>query len=363
MVSTNFSEAMLLKRLLALLMLPVCGVMFLFPACALEYGNEIALVDALTSDRVHLRAAPSTGAASLGLYYSGTETVLLGLDAEWAHIRIGAEEGYMMRRYLRIDADPRTATDRRPWGEVSPSAGAPLRYTADLTSPAAGTAAYGTALMILGETAGHAYYVQAGEDRYYLRADQVRITDRVAAPDALAPLEIRRVLEDTLPFVNTADGRPTLLSGYGAGLTDVPCLTGRFALADLDRDGGLEAALEIWTDDYLYGYLLLDAEDGQVYGYESSYRGLNGLKQDGSAGWSNGAANNGFGWSSLWTEDRTDSGNIAWCDDDGNGIVYFVNGKEATEKEYIDAVDRQFEKPGAVWYALTEDNLNMLFEK
>lgn len=23
----------------------------------------------------------------------------------------------------------------------------------------------------------------------------------------------------------------------------------------------------------------------------------------------------------------------------------------------------QFQKPGAVWYALTEDNLNMLFEK
>ena len=91
-----------MKRLLALLMLPICGIMFLFPACALEYGNEIALVDALTSDRVHLRAAPSTGAASLGLYYSGTETVLLGLDAEWAHIRIGTEEGYMMRRYLRI---------------------------------------------------------------------------------------------------------------------------------------------------------------------------------------------------------------------------------------------------------------------
>lgn len=350
-----------MKRFLALMLL-ICSGMFLFPACALEYGNEIALVDGLTADRVHLRAAPSTGAASLGLYYSGTETVLLGLDADWAHIRIGTEEGYMMRRYLRIDADPRTATDRRPRGEVSPSVGAPLRHTPDLTQPAAGTAAYGTGLIILGETAGHACYVQAGEDRYYLPADQVRITERVAAPDALAPQEIRLVLEEVLPFVNTADGRTTLLSGYSAGLADVPCTAGRFALADLDRDGEPEAALEYWLEDDLYGYLLLEAERGQVYGYECSYRGLTELKQDGSAGWSNGAGNNGFGWRSLWAADLTAAA-IARCDDSSGEIIYIVNGREATSGEYTAAIDRQYQKPGAVWYALTEDNLNMLFEK
>jgi hypothetical protein len=351
-----------MKRFLALMMLLVCGCAFLFPACALEYGNETALVDGLTADRVHLRAAPSTGAASLGLYFSGTEAALLGLDAQWAHIRIGGVEGYMLRRYLRIDADPRTATDRRPRGEVIPAAGASLRYTPDLTQPAAGTAVCGTGLILLGETAGHAYYVQAGEDRFYLPADQVRITGRPAAPDAPAARELRQVLQDELPFVNAADGRSTLLSGYSTGLLDVPCLTGRFALADLDRDGTLEAALEYWVEDEVYGYLLLDAEGSKVYGYECSYRGLTELKQDGSAGWSNGAGNNGFGWRSLWADDLTAAA-IARCDDSSGEIVYTVNGREATSEAYIAAIDRQFQKPGAVWYALTEDNLNMLFAK
>jgi hypothetical protein len=204
--------------------------------------------------------------------------------------------------------------------------------------------------------------VQAGEDRFYLPADQVRITGRPAAPDAPAARELRQVLQDELPFVNAADGRSTLLSGYSTGLLDVPCLTGRFALADLDRDGTLEAALEYWVEDEVYGYLLLDAEGSKVYGYECSYRGLTELKQDGSAGWSNGAGNNGFGWRSLWADDLTAAA-IARCDDSSGEIVYTVNGREATSEAYIAAIDRQFQKPGAVWYALTEDNLNMLFAK
>lgn len=351
-----------MKRFLSLLLLLVCGCVCVSPACALEYGYETALVDGLTADRVHLRVAPSTDAASLGLYYSGAEALLLGLEGDWAHIRMGAQEGYMMRRYLRIGAEPQTATDRRPSGEVSAAEGALVWNTPDLNKPATATAAQGQSLIVQGETAEHAYYVQTGEDFFYLQADQVRITGSVAAPDQPASRQLRQVLQDEQPFLCTNSGQPMKVSGFRLDVPDATCLPGRFAVADLDRDGEMEVALEYRMDGYPFSYLLLDVEGGCVYGCEYSYRGLTELKQDGTAGWSNGAGNNGFGWRKLREDDLT-AGSIAWCDDSSGEIVFFVNGAEAAGDVFTAAVMQQDRKPGAVWYALTEDNLQILFEK
>ena len=82
------------KKILSLLVLLalVCAAL---PACAQdEYFT--AVIDGDTSDRVHLRAEPSTEAKSLGLYFTGTQAVCRVLDGgEWAEATIGTARGYV----------------------------------------------------------------------------------------------------------------------------------------------------------------------------------------------------------------------------------------------------------------------------
>jgi len=57
------------------------------------------------TDRLHLRAAPSTGAASIGRYYSGTPVQILVDQGEWAKVSVAGIQGYMMRKFLAFGQD------------------------------------------------------------------------------------------------------------------------------------------------------------------------------------------------------------------------------------------------------------------
>ncbi|MBQ8201226.1 MAG: SH3 domain-containing protein, partial [Clostridia bacterium] len=49
----------------------------------------------------HLRAAPNTDAASLGLYFTGAQATILSAAGDgWQKVSIGAETGYMLQEYL-----------------------------------------------------------------------------------------------------------------------------------------------------------------------------------------------------------------------------------------------------------------------
>ena len=55
------------------------------------------------ADRLHLRAEPKKGAASLGKFYNRTPVLVLSVEGDWAHVFVGGErglEGYMMTKYL-----------------------------------------------------------------------------------------------------------------------------------------------------------------------------------------------------------------------------------------------------------------------
>ncbi|MBQ8555625.1 MAG: hypothetical protein IJ438_07105 [Clostridia bacterium] len=83
-----------MKKLLACLL----TLMLCFPFAQAE---TVLYVDGDDSDRVHLRVGPSSEEESLGLYLTGTPVILLENAAEdWCWVRIGAETGCMMRRYL-----------------------------------------------------------------------------------------------------------------------------------------------------------------------------------------------------------------------------------------------------------------------
>ena len=81
------------KRICALLL---AAALCICAACALadDYGD--AVIDAGNSNRLHLRAEPSTEAESLGLYFTGTEVECRSDPAkEWVEVKIGRVRGYM----------------------------------------------------------------------------------------------------------------------------------------------------------------------------------------------------------------------------------------------------------------------------
>lgn len=51
-------------------------------------------------DRLHLREKPDRSSASLGKFYTGTPVQVLQRKGDWARIRLGHLEGWMMRAYL-----------------------------------------------------------------------------------------------------------------------------------------------------------------------------------------------------------------------------------------------------------------------
>ena len=61
------------------------------------------------ADRLHLRGKPDKKAASYGKFYNRTPVYVLGVEGEWAHVRIGNEtdgrEGYMMKKFLAFGKD------------------------------------------------------------------------------------------------------------------------------------------------------------------------------------------------------------------------------------------------------------------
>lgn len=61
------------------------------------------------ADRLHLRGKPDKKAASYGKFYNNTPVYVLGVEGEWARVRIGNEtdgrEGYMMKKFLAFGKD------------------------------------------------------------------------------------------------------------------------------------------------------------------------------------------------------------------------------------------------------------------
>lgn len=54
-----------------------------------------------TRDRLHLRNQPSKAGKSLGKFFSGTHVEILGEEGGWYKVRVGFDEGYMMKEFVR----------------------------------------------------------------------------------------------------------------------------------------------------------------------------------------------------------------------------------------------------------------------
>jgi len=149
-----------MKKLLAAFL----ALLMMTPLALAETGMR--WIDGGNADRVHLRAAPSTNADSLGLYFTGTDAILIDHAGDWAWVMIGDVEGWMHTAYLADTATPM----RCPWYVVDnpSSTWVNLRMSPTMDGMVALCPDNGTPVRILGETADGWSYVDCDGVKGYM---------------------------------------------------------------------------------------------------------------------------------------------------------------------------------------------------
>lgn len=167
----------MMKKLFAALL----ALMLLTPLGHAETG--IRWIDGGNADRVHLRAAPSTEAESLGLYFTGTDAILIDRMGDWAWVMVGAAEGWMYASYLTTDAPARLG----PWHVVDNphSTWVNLRMSPSMEGMVALCPDNGTAVRILGETKDGWSYVDCDGVKGYMRTELLSEMEPKAAADTI----------------------------------------------------------------------------------------------------------------------------------------------------------------------------------
>ncbi|MBQ1945914.1 MAG: SH3 domain-containing protein, partial [Clostridia bacterium] len=151
--------------ILCLMVLPLC-------AWADEDGY-LAFVNGKTADRVHLRKAPSTDSESLGLFFTGTPvTCFSAPNQTWTKVKIGAQSGYMMSKFL-------STADEAGFEMVGRVKNVP-DYVRVLTEPKDGadfvfSISSGETTRVLGETNSHWYCICEGADVGYIRTKYLSV--------------------------------------------------------------------------------------------------------------------------------------------------------------------------------------------
>ncbi len=177
-----------MKRLIAMLL----TLFLLIPAAQAE--NSVRWIHGGNADRVHLRAEPSAKSKSLGLYFTGTDAILIDRLEDWAFVMVGDVSGYIMSEYL-TDGQP---AQLGPWYAVDNpnSTWVNLRMSPDRDGMAIAEVNNGEAVHILGETAdGWSYVEWQGVKGYMVKeylspagesaAGQTRMLGRTPEGDAI----------------------------------------------------------------------------------------------------------------------------------------------------------------------------------
>ena len=124
-----------------------------------------------------------------------------------------------------------------------------------------------------------------------------------AAGSAVALEAYKAVLQNKMTFYSTDDQKSYNLNefDYWSEQSKLPLKVVCFAVVDMDDDGIPEVVLEL-TSGFDDAFEVLHYEDGKVYGFNRSYRGMTGLTSDGIYLGSNGAADGGLYKASIAKE-------------------------------------------------------------
>lgn len=345
------------KHLIAFCVLLVFVISIGVEALAYNQGGT-AVITGGNADRVHLREQPSKEADSLGLYFAGTPVIYTGnLNETWVLVQIGSEQGYMMSAFLSDRLEETYPLNEKRAGTVYTSSWVSLRVSPSIQAQELMQLQDGDQVQILGETNTHWYYVSCNGFVGYVKVENIVHESQRYVHDHITP-NVIEVMTGENSFWHTGAGKGMYIYHIGDQCFDRLNVTfPRFAIADVDQDTNDEIVLAMTVgDDEYYGYLVLKSADSTVWGYEIYYRSMLSLKTDGTFSFSSGAADNGFGY--LNPEgDLIYLVKLAESVSDDESVSYFLNGKKVSESLYRDAITMQDQKPDAIWYDLTDENM------
>lgn len=140
----------------------------------------------------------------------------------------------------------------------------------------------------------------------------------------------------------------------------------KFAMIDLDGDGGDEIVLWLQNGMNDCGFEILHEQNGETYGYTMWYRAFMELKADGTFIFSGGAADSGIGrmaFSEAGYSINPQAYSQSGYDSDNELTVqYFMNDESCSEDEFYDALNVQDRKEDAEWHDLSDSNINALLQ-
>ena len=127
-----------------------------------------------------------------------------------------------------------------------------------------------------------------------------------------------------------------------------------FALTDLDADGAPELLLKLSED---FGFELLRAYDGKVYGYPFVVRSMEAITLDGEIHAANGADN--FGWYRVsFDKAQIQIAEICWKNDmAAAGEQFTIGGTLVSQEDFTQMNDALWATPAVTFTGLTEEAL------
>ncbi len=181
----------------------------------------------------------------------------------------------------------------------------------------------------------------------------------------LAVEAYKSVLQDKVNFFSTDDKKYIYLKDLlkNTEMPEGPTLEiTHFTVLNMDGDKTPEVVLELSVagKEYPDFYEILHYMDGEVYGYNVVYRGLEILKTDGTFWSSDGAADNSCNKMRFSTSGYEYDA-LAYSEsnfiDNGTAISYFINNKPVTEEAFEAFRKEQEKKKDVVWYGFSQENI------
>ena len=333
----------MLKKMIAIL-LTVCCLLGCVALADGSYGW--AVIDARTSDRVHLREKADIKSKSKGLYFTGT-VVSCESDTSktWIKVTIGSETGYMKAEFLRVGGSVKS---RQPVGYVQAANGTVLHTRPSASSGTVTTLPRGSAVTIQGETSDRWYYVSAGSLTGYVFHDDV--SANLNLPKSMTYLDVMQNRQ-LVTYVET--GAKLYLNQLGLDGTTFQYES--FAVLDLDNDNATEIVLTIKGG---LGSIVLDGKSGNISAYLIYYRAMNEIKTDGTFSYSSGAADSGFARVNF-KNGKVNLKPFTYL----QGGVPYVNGKKSNQSSFDSAVQKQSKKSEPTWFLYTTENVQIVLNK
>ncbi len=134
----------------------------------------------------------------------------------------------------------------------------------------------------------------------------------------------------------------------------------QFAVLDMDGDKVPEVVLGLSVGNEPQFYEVLHTMNDTVYGYLFPIRGLQGLKTDGTFGYSSGAADSGFGKMKFETDTfQTDTLGYSESSQGETELTvsYFINNEPVTKEAFDSFASEQSAKEDVAWYEFSEENI------